>query len=38
VVLNAALTKLDDLYLRGITPTSTHVTLVDGMLGTLPLL
>jgi acetyl esterase/lipase len=38
VVLGAALTKLDDLYLRGITPTSTHVTLVDGMLGTLPLL
>jgi acetyl esterase/lipase len=38
VVQDAALSRLDDLYQRGIAPTGTKVTLTDGVLGTIPLL
>jgi hypothetical protein len=38
VVLNAALARLDALYVNGVAPSNDRVTVVDGTLGTIPLL
>jgi hypothetical protein len=38
IVLKAATDRLKALYAGGPGPSSLHLTLVDGMLGTLPLL
>jgi hypothetical protein len=36
LVQNAALAKLDDLYQHGETPTTSHTTILDGNLGSIP--
>jgi hypothetical protein len=38
IVLNAALDRMDALYQEGVTPSGLKLTLVDGTLGTIPLL
>jgi hypothetical protein len=38
IVLDSALARLDALYQQGITPSGLKLTLVDGTLGTIPLL